>query len=94
MTPGEIYPIEIVLPPVGNLFKAGHRIRIDISSSNFPRFDLNPNTGEPMGRHTRTSVAHNALFMDAGHPSYVVLPIIPSAERVAGDAPRIHLLAE
>jgi putative CocE/NonD family hydrolase len=77
MTPGEIYPVQIVLPPVGNLFKAGHRIRIDISSSNFPRFDLNPNTGEAIGRHTHTPVAHNSVYVDADHQSHVVLPIIP-----------------
>jgi hypothetical protein len=77
MTPNEIYPVTISLAPTSNLFKAGHRIRIDISSSNFPRFDLNPNTGEPMGRHTHNVVAHNALYCDAEHPSHVVLPIIP-----------------
>jgi uncharacterized protein len=77
MTPGEIYPVQIVLPPVGNLFKVGHRIRIDISSSNFPRFDLNPNTGEAIGRHTHTLVAHNSVYVDADHPSHVVLPLIP-----------------
>ena len=76
MTPGEIYPIEIVLPPTSNLFKAGHRIRIDISSSNFPRFDLNPNTGEPIGRHTHVESATNTVHCDGDHPSHVVLPII------------------
>jgi putative CocE/NonD family hydrolase len=78
MTPGEIYPIEIELPPTSNVFKAGHRIRLDISSSNFPRFDLNPNTGEAMGQHTYTQVAHNAVYVDRDHPSHIVLPIIPA----------------
>ncbi len=77
MTPGEIYQVRIRLPPTSNLFSAGHRIRLDISSSNFPRFDLNPNTGEPMGRHTHTMVAHNIVHLDREHPSKVVLPIIP-----------------
>ncbi|MCZ6680580.1 MAG: CocE/NonD family hydrolase [Candidatus Poribacteria bacterium] len=77
MNPGEVYQVEIVLPPTSNLFKAGDRIRVDISSSNFPRFDLNPNTGEPMGRHTHTAVAHNSVYLDRNHPSYIVLPIIP-----------------
>jgi putative CocE/NonD family hydrolase len=77
MTPGEIYPVEIQLPPTSNLFAAGHRIRLDISSSNFPRFDVNPNTGEPVGQHTHSVVAHNAVFGDREHPSQVVLPIIP-----------------
>jgi putative CocE/NonD family hydrolase len=78
MTPGEIYRVQIELPPTSNLFAKGHRIRVDISSSNFPRFDLNPNTGEPVGRHTHTQVAHNAVYVDAEHPSHVILPLIPT----------------
>jgi putative CocE/NonD family hydrolase len=76
MNPGEIYPVEIRLPPTSNFFAAGHRIRLDISSSNFPRFDVNPNTGEPVGRHTHAVVAHNAVHVDREHASRVVLPII------------------
>jgi hypothetical protein len=76
MIAGEIYEVQIELPPVSNLFKKGHRIRIDISSSNFPRFDVNPNTGEPIGRHTRSRVAQNTVYTDAEHPSHVVLPIV------------------
>ncbi|MDP6586063.1 MAG: CocE/NonD family hydrolase, partial [Anaerolineales bacterium] len=67
----------IELAPVSNLFKAGHRIRVDISSSNFPRFDVNPNTGEPVGRHTYTKLATNVLFASPQYPSHIVLPIIP-----------------
>jgi len=77
MTPGEICQVRIRLPPTSNLFAVGHRIRVDISSSNFPRFDLNPNTGEPMGRHTHTVVAHNTVYLDREHPSKIVLPVIP-----------------
>ena len=47
MQPGEVYRVRIPLPPISNLFKTGHRIRLDIASSNFPKFDVNPNTGEP-----------------------------------------------
>lgn len=78
MTPGETYRIRISLAPTSNLFKAGHRIRLDISSSNFPRFDLNPNTGEPMGRHTHSVKARNTVYVDHTQPSNVVLPIIPA----------------
>jgi putative CocE/NonD family hydrolase len=78
MTPGEIYPVQIQLPPTSNLFAAGHRIRLDVSSSNFPRFDVNPNTGEPVGRHTHAVVAHNAVYVDGEHPSQVILPVIPA----------------
>ncbi|MBI5877893.1 MAG: CocE/NonD family hydrolase [Chloroflexi bacterium] len=78
LTPGEVAPVQIDLAPTSNLFKAGHRIRIDISSSNFPRFDRNPNTGEPMGRHTHMQPAHNSVYVDAAHPSHVVLPVVRS----------------
>ncbi len=76
--PGEIYRYEIILEPISTLFRAGHRIRLDISSSNFPRIDANPNTGEPVGQHTHTIVSNNTVYHDAIHPSHIVLPIIPS----------------
>jgi uncharacterized protein len=76
MTPGAIYPIEIVLPPTSNLFSTGHRIRLDISSSNFPRFDINPNTGEPVGRHTAMVAARNTVHLGPAAPSHIVLPVI------------------
>jgi uncharacterized protein len=77
LTPGEIVELTITLYPTSNLFARGHRIRLDISSSNFPRFDVNPNTGDPLGQHRRTLIAHNTVMHDAAHPSHVVLPIIP-----------------
>lgn len=77
MDPGRVYPVEISLAPTSNLFGHGHRIRLDISSSNFPRFDINPNTGEPVGRHTHMQVARNTVHTDRNHPSHVLLPIIP-----------------
>ncbi len=75
--PGEVYAITIVPYPTSNLFAAGHRIRIDISSSNFSRFDVNPNTGEPLGTSRRIVVADNTVYHDAAHPSHVVLPVVP-----------------
>ena len=77
MEPGRVYPITITLPTTSNLFKAGHRIRVDISSSNFPRLEVNPNTGEPVGRHTYTVKAVNTVHMDEARPSHVVLPVAP-----------------
>ncbi|MEO5568424.1 MAG: CocE/NonD family hydrolase [Gemmatimonadaceae bacterium] len=77
MKPGEIYPITIEAFPTSNVFKAGHWIRLDISSSNFPHFDVNPNTGDPEGPATTSRVATNRVWMDRTHPSHVVLPIIP-----------------
>jgi uncharacterized protein len=78
MTPGEAYELALSLPPTSNLFKAGHRIRLDVSSSSFPLYDVNPNTGEPVGRHTRTVAAHQTVFTDRARPSRVVLPVIPA----------------
>ena len=77
MDPGHVYEVLIDLFPTSNLFEAGHRIRVDVSSSNFPRFDVNPNTGEPMGRHTHTVIAHNRVYLDRDRPSHIVLPVVP-----------------
>ncbi len=71
MEPGTEYDVEILLPPTSNLFAAGHRIRVDVSSSNFPRLERNPNTGEPIGRQTHEVVAENTV-----HGGRVVLPVI------------------
>jgi predicted acyl esterase len=51
---------------------------VDISSSNFPRFDLNPNTGEPLNNNRRWAVADNAVYHDAAHPSHILLPVVPA----------------
>ena len=67
MNAGEVYRFTITLFPISNRFAKGHRIRLDISSSNFPRFDVNPNTGEPLGRHQRTQTAINTIYHDSAH---------------------------
>jgi putative CocE/NonD family hydrolase len=77
MTPGQVYEIEIDLWATANRFERGHRIRLDISSSNFPTFDPNPNTGEPVGRHTHTVVAHQTVYHDAERPSHLTLTVLP-----------------
>lgn len=76
MTPGKVYKFRIELNPTSILFTKGHRIRVDISSSNFPRFDVNPNTGEPLNNNRRTAVALNSIYHDAEHPSNIELPVI------------------
>jgi putative CocE/NonD family hydrolase len=80
LQPRTVYPITITLYPTSNVFKKGHRIRIDISSSNYPRFDVNPNTGDPLGTYRRVVIANNTVYHDAGRPSHVVLPIVPAAK--------------
>jgi hypothetical protein len=78
MRPGEVYEITIQPFPTANLFKAGHWIRLDISSSNFPHFDVNPNTGGPQGLDRRVRVAANTVHVDRLRPSHVILPVIPA----------------
>jgi predicted acyl esterase len=63
--------------PTSLLFQRGPRIRLDISSSNFPHFDINPNTGEPLNANRRWQIAENTIYMDAKHPSRIALPVIP-----------------
>ena len=78
MEPGEVYEFEIRLYPSSNIFKKGHRIRVDIAGSNFPRFDVNPNTGEPLNENRLKIKAVNTIYHDSRRPSHILLPIIPS----------------
>ena len=75
MEPGHVYPVTIELSPISNLFVRGHRIRLDVSSSNFPRFDVNPNTGENPALAGARRLAQNAVYQESDHPSHVVLPV-------------------
>jgi putative CocE/NonD family hydrolase len=77
LEPGNVYKFAIDLWATSNLFKAGHRIRLYVSSSNFPRFDRNRNTGEPILEATRSVKAHQSVYHDTEHPSALVLPIAP-----------------
>jgi putative CocE/NonD family hydrolase len=78
LKPGQPYEFTIEMYPTALVFKRGHRVRLDISSSNFPRFDVNPNTGEPLNDSRRWVIAENAVYHDPQHPSNIVLPIIPA----------------
>jgi putative CocE/NonD family hydrolase len=77
LQPGRPYEFTIEMYPTSLVFKRGHRIRLDISSSNFPRFDVNPNTGEPLNGNRRWRIAENTVYQDAQHPFQIVLPVIP-----------------
>ena len=77
MKPGEVYPVTIELFATSNLFKKGHHIRVDISSSDYPAYDPNPNTGEPYMTGHHSMVATNVVYHDKDRPSHIVLPIIP-----------------
>jgi putative CocE/NonD family hydrolase len=73
--------------PTSLVFRRGHRIRLDISSSNFPRFDVNPNTGEPLNEQRRSRIAVNSIYHDPQRPSRIVLPIIPAGGARATEGP-------
>ena len=77
MNPGGIYKLTIDLWATSNVFLKGHRLRLEISSSNFPRFDRNLNTGEDIGRGTRWVKATNTILHHKEHPSSVLLPVVP-----------------
>lgn len=74
MTPGEVYEITVETPDTANLFRAGHRVRLDVSSSNFPRFDVNPNTGATGSGDRRKAVAANRVYVDGR--SRLTLPVL------------------
>jgi putative CocE/NonD family hydrolase len=77
-TPGEVYEIEVDLVATSNVFKAGHRIAVEVSSSNFPRFDRNPNHGGVIAEATEKDfvVARQHVFQDVARPSFVTLPVV------------------
>lgn len=77
LEPGKAEQFEIDLWVTSNLFKRGHCIRLEVSSSNFPRFDRNPNSGKPFGTDTEMLPAKQTILHDQKHPSHLVLPVIP-----------------
>ena len=77
LQPNEVCCFEIDLWATSNEFQPGHRLRVEVSSSNFPRFDRNPNTGHKFAADAELVVAHQTICHDKEHPSHIVLPIIP-----------------
>ncbi|MBE3602674.1 CocE/NonD family hydrolase [bacterium] len=78
MDPGRVYEFTIDLWSTSNLFKAGHRIRLEVSSSNFPRFDRNPNTGHDLFADAETQPALQTIRHDRNYASHLTLPVIPA----------------
>lgn len=74
--PGVIYKFEIDCWNTSHVFKKGHRIRIEIASSAFPKYDVNLNTGAPLGKTSEMITARQTVFHDPEHPSAIILPII------------------
>ena len=77
LEPGTVYEFNIDLWATSNLFREGHRIRVEISSSNFPKYDRNPNTGGPIHLETEVQTAEQTVYHNARYPSHITLPIIP-----------------
>jgi uncharacterized protein len=77
LTPGAVEKYELDLWATSNVFKAGHQLRVEVSSSNFPRFNRNLNTGESPLTATTAVTAHQTIVHDVQHPSHIVLPVIP-----------------
>ena len=80
MDPGTVYEFTIDLWNTSILLSKGHRLRLEVSSSAFPKYDRNLNTGEPIDTGTRMEQAENRIWHDAAHPSRLVLPVIPRSE--------------
>ena len=78
MVPGEVYRFEVDLWATSNVFLPGHRIRVVVTSSSFPRFDRNLNTGGPIHKEAVGQVAENSIKHTSSYPSHIVLPVIPS----------------
>jgi putative CocE/NonD family hydrolase len=85
ITPGEVYPITIDMTATSNVFLPGHRIRLDVSSSDFPSFDRNHNTGGDGVSETEFITAHQTVYHDTTRPSRLTLPIVPPVEFSGGD---------
>ena len=81
LEPGKVYRYDIDLWVTSNVFLQNHCIRLEVSSSNFPRFDRNPNTGHPFGKDAEVVIAEQTIYHSSQYPSFVVLPIIPADKK-------------
>jgi hypothetical protein len=81
LTPGTTYRFSIGMIATSNVFKRGHRIRLEVSSSNFPHYDRNPNTGHAIGVDADLRVANQAVFHEAAKASFIMLPVVPRSQQ-------------
>jgi putative CocE/NonD family hydrolase len=77
LQPGKTYSLTIDLVATSNVFLPGHRIRVDVTSSHFPQFDRNPNTGDQFGITASVRVARQTVYHASGNPSHILLPVVP-----------------
>ena len=76
----QIYELHLTLGNISHVYRTGHRIRLHVSSSDFPRYDRNLNTGEPQNSGCSGRVAHQTIYHSQRHPSALILPVIPSPQ--------------
>jgi uncharacterized protein len=81
LTPNQPYEFEVDLVGTANVFLPGHRLRVDVTSSHFPQFDRNPNTGEPSGSSSRVRVASQTIFHSVDRASHIILPVVPMPKK-------------
>jgi putative CocE/NonD family hydrolase len=76
MVPGQVYRFEVDLWSTAQVYKAGHRLRVEVTSSDFPRYDRNLNTGGPFGEETQGQVTVNTVLHDVTYASHIMLPVM------------------
>ena len=81
LTPNQVYELYVDLWSTSNLFQKGHRIQLEVSSSNFPKYDRNPNTGHKFGEDADIRIAKQTIYHDATKPSRLILPVIPAGSK-------------
>jgi hypothetical protein len=86
LQPNEAYEFEIDMRGAANVFLPGHRIRVDITSSNFPQFDRNLNSGEDLATGTRLRIARQTVFHSPDRASHILLPVVGLPTQLKGDA--------
>jgi putative CocE/NonD family hydrolase len=84
LTPNAINEYYVDLWSTSNLFMKGHRIRVEVSSSNFPKYDRNPNTGGEFAADAQMLIANQRVYHDRQHPSHLLLPVIPANSKPCG----------
>ena len=77
MVPGDVYELDLDLWNMSHVLVAGHRLRVHVTSSDFPRWERNTGTGARLGEATAMVTADQTVYHDAEHPSHVVLPVVP-----------------
>lgn len=77
LEPGKVYRMEVDMIATANLFQKGHRIRVHVTSSHFPQFSRNLNTGEPFATGKTMKIAEQTIYHSAQQPSHILLPVLP-----------------